>query len=554
MVPAEMQQPADLVITAAAIHSMDRARRVYRSIAIRGERILAVCEDPHGLDGLRDDHTRLIHAPHLTLLPAMFDTHEHLLASARNLALVQPDAARSIADLIGAIRDRADRTPRGRWIVTSMGWNEANLAERRLPTAAELDRATDAHPVLCPRGGHVCTANSLALRLAGINRATRDPGGGSIARDSDGTPNGILEGAAAQTIKGLVPPASVEQQVDELAAAGDAYSALGVGAIREALLEPGQLEVYRLARRHGRLTIRCRPLLSVDPRWPLSRRLAYIDEQRSERDIGDDWLRVWGLKLVVDGGVAGAALSRPYADDPGFSGHLNWDPEELAEVIGAAVDHGWKVAAHAAGDLAVATVLNCYELVVNSRPGIAPAALAIEHAMLVDPSDRTRAVGLGVAITVQHYLLYNYGREIVRRWGPDRARAVMPVRSWLQEGAILSAGSDAAQPVNPMLTVWGMVTRGTRDAGVQGEDEAVDRLTAIELLTSAGARFTGELDRRGTLETGKLADFVAYEHDPLNLPLDELPELTPALTMVGGRAAHDPAHLTGVHTTGARRA
>ena len=538
-----MQQAADLIIKAARIHSMDRAQSVYRSIATRGERIVAVSEEPDGLDGLRDDHTRSIRAPQLAVLPAIFDTHEHLLESARNLALVQADAARSIADLIGLIRNRADSTPPGRWIVTSMGWNEANLAERRLPTASELDRATEAHPVLCPRGGHVCAANSLALRLAGIDDTTADPRGGSIGRDGDGSPTGILEGAAAQTIKALVPAAPVEQQVGELAAACDVYAALGVGAIREALLEPGQLEVYRQARHHGRLTIRCRPLLNVDPRWPLDQRLAYIDEQASERDHGDDWLRVWGLKMVVDGGVAGAALKRPYTDDAGFSGHLNWDPDELTEVVAAAVRGGWKVAAHAAGDLAVATVLDAYERVVKAHPGVAPGALAIEHAMLVDPPDRTRAVALGVAITVQHYLLYNYGSEIVRRWGPERAAAVMPVRSWLREGVILSAGSDAARPVNPMLTMWGMVTRETRDAGVQGANESVDRLAALELLTSAGARFTGEIDRRGTLETGKLADLVAYEQDPLTVALDELPELRPALTIVGGRATHDPGEL-----------
>ena len=99
----------------------------------------------------------------------------------------------------------------------------------------------------------------------------------------------------------------------------------------------------------------------------------------------------------------------------------------------------------------------------------------------------------------------------------------------------------AARPVNPMLTMWGMVTRETRDAGVQGANESVDRLAALELLTSAGARFTGEIDRRGTLKTGKLADLVAYEKDPFTVPLNELPELRPALTIVGGRTTHDPA-------------
>jgi len=397
--------------------------------------------------------------------------------------------------------------------------------------------------VLCPRGGHICAANSLALRLAGIHSETPDPPGGAIGRDADGAVTGILEGSAAQAIKDLVPATPTDRQVAQLATACDTYAALGVGAIREALLEPGQLDVYRQAAELGRLSVRCRPLLNIDPRWPLEERLSHIEAQAGERDRGDDWLRVWGLKTVLDGGVAGAAMKEPYADDRGFRGHLNWDPDELAQVVGFTVDRKWKMGIHAAGDLAVTTALGAYEHVLRARDDVAPGTLAIEHAMLVGPADRSRATALGVAITVQHYLLYNYGSEIVLRWGAERAAAVMPARSWLEAGAILSAGTDAARPVNPMLSVWGMVTRGTRDAGVQGPEEAIDRHAALEPLTSAGARFTNEIDRRGTLEPGRLADFVAYERDPLTVPVDELPDLLPALTVVGGRATYDPNGL-----------
>jgi predicted amidohydrolase YtcJ len=540
-----MPPSADLIIKARRIHAMNSVHSVYRAIAIRGEWIVAVSDDPGGLDGLRDAHTRVVNGRSLILLPAVFDTHEHLLESARNLAFVQADEARSLNDLVELIRARAAETAPGQWVVTSMSWNETSLAERRLPTAAELDRATDVHPVLCPRGGHVCTANSLALRLARIGPGTPDPPGGTIARDGGALPTGILEGSAAQAIRHLVPATPMSEEVADLEAACQKYAALGVGAIREALLGPGELRVYREAAARGRLALRCRPMLNVDPRWPRDQRHAYIEDQVAERERGDDLLRLWGLKLVLDGGVAGAAMTRPYADDPEYRGHLNWDPEEFEEVVRFAVDRGWRVGTHAAGDLAVSTALDVYERVLRARPEVAPGTLAIEHAMLAGPRDRARASTLGVAITIQHFLLYNYGAEIVKRWGPERAAAVMPARSWVEAGAILSAGTDAARPVNPMLTVWGMLTRGTRDAGVQGADEAVDRRTALELLTSAGPRFTGEIARRGALEPGRLADLVAYEADPLTAPLDELPKLTPALTVVGGRAVHDPAELLG---------
>ena len=119
----------------------------------------------------------------------------------------------------------------------------------------------------------------------------------------------------------------------------------------------------------------------------------------------------------------------------------------------------------------------------------------------------------------------------------------MPVRSWLDEGATVAAGTDTVRPFDPMLNIWGMVTRGTKDIGVQGPDQAIDQYTAIELYTSAGTRLTGEAERRGTLEPRRLADFVAYRADPVTAPVDDLPSLAPAITCVGGRGVHDPDKL-----------
>jgi len=119
----------------------------------------------------------------------------------------------------------------------------------------------------------------------------------------------------------------------------------------------------------------------------------------------------------------------------------------------------------------------------------------------------------------------------------------MPVRSWLDEGATVAAGTDTVRPFDPMLNIWGMVTRGTKDIGVQGPEQAIDQYTAIELYTSAGTHLTGEAERRGTLEPRRLADFVAYRADPVTVPVDDLPSLVPAITCVGGRGVHDPDKL-----------
>jgi predicted amidohydrolase YtcJ len=392
-----MSQAADVIVKADQIYSMDGSGRAYRAIAIRGESILAVSIDSDELDGLRDARTRVIDGRTLTVLPADFDTHEHLLEASRNLALVPADEARSLSELADLIRARALLTPPGHWIVTTMSWNETRLAERRLPIAAELDAATTAHPVLCPRGGQSASPTGLRYGSPGspARRRIRPVARSDVMAMARQRHSRGQRGTGDQ---GVGTAAPLERQVADLAAASRVYAGLGVGVAREALLEPEQLTVYRRTVEGGELAVRCRPLLNVDPRWPRDRRFAYLDQQASERDRGDDWLQVWGLKLVVDGGVAGAATKQPYADDPGFNGHLNWDRDELTELVAAAVAGGWKVAAHAVGDRAVATVLDAYERVVSSRAPVAPGSLAIEHAMLVEPSDRARAAALGVAI------------------------------------------------------------------------------------------------------------------------------------------------------------
>ena len=241
--------------------------------------------------------------------------------------------------------------------------------------------------------------------------------------------------------------------------------------------------------------------------------------------------------------MAGAATEQPYADDPSFSGHLNWNPDDFARTVEFAVARGWRVATHAVGDRTVRTVLDAYERVIATHPELAPGTLAIEHAMLAPAEQRARAVRLGVAITVQHNLLYTFGGEMLQRWGPERTATALPVRSWLEAGAIVSAGTDAVYPVNPMLSLWGMVTRGTAEVGFQGPEEGIDREDALRLMTVASVDLARELDRRGTLEVGKLADFVAYRVDPLACELDQLPALEPVLTVVGGRAVHGPDGL-----------
>jgi predicted amidohydrolase YtcJ len=526
----------DRLIRAHAIHAPEGA--VARAIAIQRGRVAALSADPAGLDSLAGAGTDVVDAHDLTFLPAFADAHDHLMEAARNESLVQMKGVTNIGDLVAALRERASRTPDGAWVMTAMAWHESDLIEQRMPTIEELDAASRERPVFVRRGGHLAAANSVALARAGVERTTSWPGG-NIGRNDDGSPNGLLEGSAVYRVMAFAPPSSDEDALAGLRTASAKYAALGVATLREAMISPHELGLYQIARDRGDLSLRVRPLIQVPAGVGVDAQNAVIDGLGFHSGFGDDELRVWGLKFVLDGGVEGGALEQPYANDPSQSGHLNWTADELVAVMTRAVANGWRVATHAAGDRAVRVILDAYERVKQAVRDAPSDALVIEHALLSSAEQRSRAVAMGLPITVQHALLWNMGSEMLQKWGPERTAEVNPLDEWLAAGAQLAVGTDVARPINPLLSVWGMTTRGTRNAGVQGAHHAIDRVTAIDLYTHGPARLDREDGWRGRIAPGYAADLVAYRNDPYQVPADDLPELTPVLTLVGDRPVYD---------------
>jgi predicted amidohydrolase YtcJ len=527
----------DRVIRASGVH-VGEGRRA-RAVALAGDRIVAVSESWDGLDGLIDAGTQVVDASDLIVMPAFADAHEHLMESARNARLVQMEGVTSIGEMLGALRARATQSGEDEWVMTAMAWHESDLVEDRMPTIEELDSVSTSHPVFVRRGGHLAAANSRALGIAGVDPSTQWPGG-SIGRHADGSPNGLLEGSAVYHVFDHAPPASDRDLVAGLASASATYASLGVGTIREAMISPHELGLYQRAHEHGVLSVRARPLIRVPDNIGVEAQIAVIDGLGIHSGFGDDVLRVWGLKFVLDGGVEGGALESPYTNDPTQSGHLNWTIDDMSTVMAHAVSQGWRCATHAAGDRAVRTVLDAYENVQHAIPHLSDDALVIEHALLSSPDQRARAVALGIPITVQHALLWNMGAEMLQTWGPQRTADVNPLDEWLTAGAQLAVGTDVARPINPLLNVWGMVTRGTRNAGTQGPHHAIARETAIDLYTTAPARLDRDGHWRGRIAPGYAADLIAYRHDPYRVVIDDLPALTPDLTLVAGRPVHDP--------------
>jgi predicted amidohydrolase YtcJ len=525
---------ADLLIRAGAVHTLVPGPAVQRAVAVRGDRVVATSADPNGLDTWLSDRTTVHDLPDSTILPAFDDTHTHLIFAGHSANDVPVHLAHTIEEFVELIRQRAATTPEGQWIRTTTNWQELNLAERRMPTAAELDQATDRHPVLVKRGGHNDVVNSYALRLAGITEDTPVPAGGVIGRDAEGRLDGRLVDTAQRLVEQFVPADDPARLVDGLRLASAQYAATGIGTVRDCAVWPDDYRTLLAAREEGALNTRVRALIATFGLSTPAQVEDLLDEIEQWRYGSDPWLSVWGVKFGLDGGLEAGATEQPYTCDHSFSGTLTWEPDAFAGAVEAAVRRGWRVGTHAYGDRAVRVLLDVYEQVLRNHPGLPSGTLVMEHGGLAGPEQRARAVTLGIPVTIQQPLLHDTAEVETGFWGPERVARLFPAREWLDAGALIAGGSDfPVGQFGAMRSVWGMITRQSV-IGVQGPEHAITYDEAVSLHTTAAARLVGEHRLRGMLSPGRLADFTVWDRDPGRCPVDELRDLNPTHTYIGG--------------------
>jgi predicted amidohydrolase YtcJ len=527
-----------LVIVNARIWTGDPRRPWADAIAIDGERIAAVGSSAE-IRKLAGD-ARVIDAGGAMVVPGFIDAHVHFLAGGHRLASVQLRDARTRAEFVARIRAFAATVPKGTWI-TGGDWDHMHWGGE-LPTRAWIDSVTPDHPVFVTRlDGHMSVANTLALRAAGVTRATPEVAGGEIVRDVAGEPAGVFKDNAADLIWRVIPAPSAAMDDRALDAAMAYVAAQGVTSVHHVATGDeawSDLATFERAHRAGRLRTRIYAATGLES-W--ERLAAFVRERGG---TGDHWLRWGALKGFVDGSLGShtAAFLEPYTDQPGDRGFFVTTPEQRYAWVKGADAAGLHVFVHAIGDRAIREQLDLFARVAREN-GPRDRRFRIEHAQHVAPADLPRFAALGVIPSMQPYHAIDDGRWADGVIGAERAKGTYAFRSLLDAGAQVAFGSDwFVAPPTPLEGIYAAVTRRTLDGAHPGGWVPEQRITVEEALRAytATAAYAGFAEQdRGVLRAGMLADLVMIDRDLTRIAPEAIGEAKVLLTLVGGSIAFD---------------
>ena len=497
------------------------------SVTIEGNRIVAV-------DDTAAHHGTTIDLRGRLAVPGFIDNHTHFIRGGLELSRVRLRDAATPEELAERIGAQAKKLGAGQWI-TGGAWDEQHWTPYRMPDRALIDAATPENPVFVGRADmHMALANTLALRLAGITSETPDPPGGTIVRDANGEPNGLLKDTAMALLSAVVPPPSIEERMTA-ARAGLAEAArwgvtsfCDMGMSAEAF---DDLRAYARLDREGALTSR------VNLYTPI-RDYERLKHLGIEKRFGSPRLRIGGLKGFSDGslGSSTAAFFDPFADEPCSCGLVMEEMENgaMARWVADADAHELQIALHAIGDRANDQVLSLFESFPNARE----RRFRIEHAQHLNADLIARFARSGVIASMQPHHAIDDGRWAERKIGPERAKGTYAIRSLLDAGAIVTFGSDwTVAPLNPLKGIYAAVTRRTLDGRhpngwIPEQKITVEEALRCYTINNAWALFAEH--ELGRIAPGMLADIAVLSEDLFTIPPEQIADVLVDLTILDG--------------------
>ncbi|MBT6036309.1 MAG: amidohydrolase [Kordiimonadaceae bacterium] len=519
----EPGKTASKIITNANVWTGNEAQPWAEVVVMDGERIIAV-----GGAELNTEYSgaEMIDAGGKLVLPGFIDNHTHFMDGAATLLSIKTFGSTSREDFVGRIRDYAQDIPAGEWI--SGGSWDHELWGGELPHKDWIDDITGDNPLFLLRTDmHMAIANSATLKLAGVTKDTPDVEGGLIVRDENGEPTGVLKDNAMNYVWKIFPELTTEQ-ADRTFDAG-ITEALENGVTQvHSMGGFSSLDYFKKAKAEGRLKIRAYYLPHISYRH----QLAELIEKEGK---GDNWLRLGGVKELVDGslGSTTAWFYEPYADEPDTNGFPLMQMDELKKSLEEAHAYGFQLAIHGIGDQTNDEILKLFEEI-----GAAGHRPRIEHAQHLTPSAIQKFAELGAVPSVQPYHAIDDGRWAEKRIGVERLSGTYPFKSLVDAGAMMTFGSDwSVGPLEPLSGIYAAVTRRTTDgANPDGwvPEQKISVEDAVKAYTYNNAWAGNQEDILGTIEPGKLADIVIISDNIFEIAPEEIINTKVMMTIVGG--------------------
>lgn len=526
-----------LALTSGAIYTMDPAQPLVEAVAIAGDRIVAAGSNAAVLR-FATRKTRIISLGGKMVLPGFIEGHGHLLGLGQMQDRIDLRDTRNIQEIVTMAAAKAKLTSKGRWVL-GYGWDQNRWHDTKFPTVQELSQAVPNHPVKLTRVDyHAAWYNDAALKLAGINAATKDPIGGRILRDATGNPTGVLLDTAMTLVDHLIPAPRKDDLRYAFKLGMKRLAALGITSFHDVGVDDEQVAVFKEMLTEGSLTARFNLMIASTAK-NFDR---YLDHG-PEVDLGNGFLTVRGIKVWADGalGSRGAAMLQDYQDETGHNGLLLVEKNDLAKLTVRALKRGFQVATHAIGDRANRMVIDAYEQALHQvEPSIAKnARLRLEHAQLMHPDDVKRLAPLGIIASMQPTHCTSDMGWVAERVGEPVARTEAYVwQNVLQNNAHLVFGSDVpVEDPNPLLGIYSALYRqdlnGKPDPGWYPEQRM--KLDAIlNSYTYEGAYAQFAETQKGRIAPGYWADLVVLARDLHSASRVGLLQTRVLMTMVGG--------------------
>lgn len=529
------QTPADLVLLNGKIWTVSERQPEAEAVAVVGNRIAAVgsTKDIRRWIG---PQTKILDLQGKRVVPGFNDAHVHFLDGGAGLASVQLRDAATQEEFRKRIGEFAAKLAKGRWVLNG-NWDHENWKPASLPTRQLIDAVTPNNPVFINRlDGHMALANSLALKLAGITRATKDPDGGTIVRDANGEPTGVLKDAAMNFVYKVIPDPTEAEMIESIKAAMRYAAENGVTSVQDMSASPDVLGVYQTLLARGELSVR------VSGHQPLAawERLAAAGIRAN---FGNDKLKIGGLKGFADGslGSTTALFFAPYLDAPNTSGLPSDEmfPEsKMRDRIVAADKAGLQIAIHAIGDKANKTILDFFAE-AEKQNGQRDRRFRIEHAQHLRPEEIKQFANQHVIASMQPYHAIDDGRWAENRIGAERAKGTYAFRSLLDAGVVLAFGSDwFVAPMEPLMGIYAAVTRRTLDGKRPNgwvPEQKISVAEAVKAFTLGSAFASFDEKVKGSIEVGKLADFAVLSADLFKINPIEIEKTKVVMTIFDGR-------------------